>query len=188
SSNHLLDKLSLSEVRNHHLEELSKGNQQKVQFIAAIQHNPKVLILDEPFSGFDPLNQSIFTEIINEIKDDKYIILSTHLMDLAEKLCDDFLLINQGKEVLKGDLNKILNSYEKNIYEIESKNIFNSDLIKNFGGIEILNFSNYKLIVDLKDKNPDEFLKFLVSENSIYSFKKVIPSLHQLFISQVEGK
>ncbi|MBK8946590.1 MAG: ATP-binding cassette domain-containing protein [Ignavibacteriae bacterium] len=186
--NFWLDRLNLSEYKNYHLEELSKGNQQKVQFIASIQHNPKILILDEPFSGFDPLNQTIFTEIINEMKDEKYIILSTHLMDLAEKLCDDFLLINQGKEVLKGDLEKILNSHQKNIYEIESKNPFNYDLIKNLGGVEILDFSENKFLVDLKENNSDEFLKFLVSQNSITTFTKKNPSLHELFISQVEGK
>ncbi|MBK7106802.1 MAG: ATP-binding cassette domain-containing protein [Ignavibacteriae bacterium] len=186
--NYWLDRLKLAEFKNYHLEELSKGNQQKVQFIAAIQHNPKVLILDEPFSGFDPLNQTIFTEIINEIKNDKYIILSTHLMDLAEKLCDDFLLLNKGKEVLKGDLNEILNSYQKNIYEVESKNNLNTDFVNKFGEIDILILNENKLVVDLKNNNQDEFLKYLISQNSISSFRKVVPSLHQLFVSQVEGK
>ncbi len=187
-SNYWLERLNLSNYKHFHLEELSKGNQQKVQFIAAIQHNPEILILDEPFSGFDPLNQTIFTEIINELKEEKLIILSTHLMDLAEKLCDDFLLINNGKEVLKGDLEKILNSYEKNIFEIESKNPFNLELLKNYKGIEILHFSENNIKIDLHEISSDDFLKFIISHNSVASFRKVIPSLHELFISQVEGK
>ena len=181
-----LERLNLLEVKNAHLEELSKGNQQKIQFIAAIQHNPKILILDEPFSGFDPLNQSIFTEIINEIKNDKYIILSTHQMDLAEKLCNDFILINKGKEVLKGDLNSVLNSSSQNVYEI-TYNSLNFESINSLTNIEILESYYNKVKILIKNNDADNFLKTIVNENSIVEFKKIIPSLHQLFISNVGG-
>lgn len=181
-----LERLNLLEVKNAHLEELSKGNQQKIQFIAAIQHNPKILILDEPFSGFDPLNQSIFTEIINEIKNDKYIILSTHQMDLAEKLCNDFILINKGKEVLKGDLNSVLNSSNQNVYEI-TYNSLNFESINSLTNIEILESYYNKAKILIKNNDADNFLKTIVNENSIVEFKKIIPSLHQLFISNVGG-
>lgn len=181
-----LERLNLLEVKNAHLEELSKGNQQKIQFIAAIQHNPKILILDEPFSGFDPLNQSIFTEIINEIKNDKFIILSTHQMDLAEKLCNDFILINKGKEVLKGDLNSVLNSSNQNIYEI-TYNSLNFESINSLTNIEILESYYNKVKILIKNNDADNFLKTIVNENSIVEFKKIIPSLHQLFISNVGG-
>ena len=181
-----LERLNLLEVKNAHLEELSKGNQQKIQFIAAIQHNPKILILDEPFSGFDPLNQSIFTEIINEIKNDKFIILSTHQMDLAEKLCNDFILINKGKEVLKGDLNSVLNSSNQNVYEI-TYNSLNFESINSLTNIEILESYYNKVKILIKNNDADNFLKTIVNENSIVEFKKIIPSLHQLFISNVGG-
>ncbi|MBI1933944.1 MAG: ABC transporter ATP-binding protein [Ignavibacteriales bacterium] len=181
-----LERLNLLEVKNAHLEELSKGNQQKIQFIAAIQHNPKILILDEPFSGFDPLNQSIFTEIINEIKNDKFIILSTHQMDLAEKLCNDFILINKGKEVLKGDLNSVLNSSNQNVYEI-TYNSLNFESINSLTNIEILESYYNKVKILIKNNDDDNFLKTIVNENSIVEFKKIIPSLHQLFISNVGG-
>ncbi len=186
--NYWLDRLNLSKVKNYNLEELSKGNQQKVQFIAAIQHIPKVLILDEPFSGFDPVNQSIFTDILNEIQEDKYVILSTHLMDLAENLCDDFILIDKGKEVLKGDLGNILNSYHKNIYEIILDKSENFDSLKKLGNIEIIDSNENKIKVDIKESNPSEILRIISAQYSVIEYRKIIPSLHELFISQVEGE
>jgi len=183
-----LDRLNLLEMKNYNLEELSKGNQQKVQFISAIQHNPKVLILDEPFSGFDPVNQSIFTEILNEIQKDKYVILSTHLMDLAENLCKDFILINNGREVLKGDLENILNSYHKNMYEIVLGKSEKIDSLQNLANIEIVESEGDRIRIDIKDSNPSDILKLISSQKSVIGFRKIIPSLHELFISQVEGK
>ncbi|MCB0746951.1 MAG: ATP-binding cassette domain-containing protein [Ignavibacteriae bacterium] len=187
-SNYWLNRLNLISYKNHNLEELSKGNQQKVQFISAIQHNPKVLVLDEPFSGFDPVNQSIFTEILQEIKKDKFVILSTHLMDLAESLCDDFVLINKGKEVLKGELKKTLNLLDKNIYEIIFDNNFKMENLENQKDITILKKFDNKIQIEIHNAIPSEVLRKLSSENSILEFKKIIPSLHQLFISQVEEK
>ncbi len=95
-----LERLELTQYSNYLLEELSKGNQQKVQFISAILHDPEILILDEPFSGFDPVNQTIFRDIVEELKSEKYIILSTHLMDLAESLCDEICLIMMAIKLL----------------------------------------------------------------------------------------
>ncbi len=185
SSHYWLERLNLLPHQNHNLDELSKGNQQKVQFISAIQNKPQVLILDEPFSGFDPVNQSVFTEILSEIKNDSYIILSTHLMDLAESLCEEFVLINKGKEVIKGDLNKILNSFDQNIYKIVFLKNIRLDELKKISSISILEYSENSLLVKIKSDNPAEILRDLSNKYPIVEFKKNLPSLHQLFISQV---
>ena len=103
-----LRKLGISEYRKKKIEELSKGNQQKVQFITSVIHNPKLLILDEPFTGFDPINQQIIREtIVSFISEGKLIILSTHHMEIAEKMCSDILLMNRGKEVCSGSLSQL---------------------------------------------------------------------------------
>jgi len=99
-ANDWLAKLDILEAKNKKIEELSKGNQQKIQFITSVIHDPKILILDEPFTGFDPINQQLIKETILSLANaGKIIVLSTHQMDLAEKLCNDIFLINNGKEV-----------------------------------------------------------------------------------------
>ncbi len=103
-----LNKLNISEYREKKIEQLSKGNQQKVQLIAAVIHNPRLLILDEPFTGFDPINQQeVKNLILSFVSEGKTIILSTHLMDLAEKLCEDILLIDNGQAISSGKLSDI---------------------------------------------------------------------------------
>jgi len=114
-----LQKLDISQYRNKKIEELSKGNQQKVQFITAIIHNPRLIVLDEPFAGFDPLNQQLIREIIISLSGmGKTIILSTHQMDTAEKLCSDIFLINKGKEVCSGNMIDIKKSFGTNTIRI----------------------------------------------------------------------
>jgi len=184
--NYWLNRLDMLEYSKYHIEELSKGNQQKVQFISAILHDPKILILDEPFSGFDPVNQSIFREIIEEYKQDKFIILSTHLMDLAESLCDEIFLIDRGKEIFSGKMKNIINSEERTSYEVsflENLNEEQFDSIKMFNPVRKSKNSVY-----LKNsiKNPTEIIKELSRNFEITEFKKNVPSLNQIFLSLVD--
>lgn len=184
--NYWLNRLELSEYGKYNVEELSKGNQQKVQFISSILHEPKILILDEPFSGFDPVNQSIFREIIEEMKNDRFIILSTHLMDLAETLCDEIFLIDEGREVISGKVNEVLNSKPSNIYQISFPKASKENIVQHLSDYNIISQSQNSITVDLVKNNAAKFLQNISSEFEVEEFKKRIPSLHELFISLVE--
>ena len=179
------DRLELNDYKKYQVEELSKGNQQKVQFISAILHDPKILILDEPFSGFDPVNQSIFREIIEEKKKDKFIILSTHLMDLAESLCAKIYLINKGKKVVSGSLNDVITSEKNNLYLLNFLNSLTDDKITLFKNQKIIKREQNSIILELGNQAPHEFLRNYSSKIQITEFKKIKPTLHQIFISYV---
>jgi len=185
-SNYWLERLELTEFRNYYLEELSKGNQQKVQFISAIQHDPEILILDEPFSGFDPVNQSIFRDVIDKLKDKKFIILSTHLMDLAESLCDEICLINKGNKVIDGNLKEILDSSNQSIFELTISNPVLEVNSVNFNGIDIIEQNGNKLIIDVNETKPEHFIRSISNQVEIKEFRKINPSLHKLFLSLVK--
>ena len=179
------ERLELNDYKKYQVEELSKGNQQKVQFISAILHDPKILILDEPFSGFDPVNQSIFREIIEEKKKDKFIILSTHLMDLAESLCDKIYLINKGKKVVSGSLNDVITSEKNHLYLLNFLNPLADDKITLFKNQKIIKREQNSIILELGNQSPHEFLRNYSSKIQITEFKKIKPTLHQIFISYV---
>lgn len=183
-----LERLELKNYKKYNIEELSKGNQQKIQFISAILHDPEILILDEPFSGFDPVNQSIFRDIIEEKKNERYIILSTHLMDLAESLCDDIFLINEGQKVLAGNLSSILNSGKITPYQISFKNELTKNNLEVFSNYNLLKTIGNSLTIDLGNNDPSNFLREVSSKLDLVSFTKIKPSLHQIFISSVEKK
>jgi ABC-2 type transport system ATP-binding protein len=185
-TNYWLDRLDLTDYAKFHVEELSKGNQQKVQFISSILHEPQILILDEPFSGFDPVNQSIFREIIEEMKSERFIILSTHLMDLAESLCDEIFLIDIGKKVFSGNLNEILNSDENNLYEISFIQKVDDTIIHELKDYEVVGKSSHSISINLNNATPVELLKNIVHKFKVSEFKKTTPSLHQLFMSSVD--
>ena len=180
-----LDKLNLMEYINSPAEKLSKGNQQKVQFITAMLHDPDLIVLDEPFSGLDPVNTEILSKIMKDlVKGGKYIIMSSHQMSVIEEFCSDLVILNRGKTVLSGNLKEIKDSYETNKVLIET-----TDEID-----EILK----KLKVDVLDKNDDEYLvsadaavrskllKELVKNNiDVKTFKVIKPTLHEIFIEKV---
>ena len=138
-----LNKLDAIEYRDKKLQELSKGNQQKIQFIISVIHNPKLLILDEPFSGFDPINQQLIKEtILSFVDSGKIIILSTHQMETAEKLCSEIFLLNKGREVISGSLNQIKKSYGGNNIKIEYSG--DASFIKELPYVKQLDiYSNY---------------------------------------------
>jgi ABC-2 type transport system ATP-binding protein len=180
-----MKKLNVEMYTDKKLEELSKGNQQKIQFIISVIHDPKLLILDEPFSGFDPINQQEIKEfILSFISLGKTIILSTHQMDTVEKLCQEILLIDNGKEICKGTLSEIKRNFGGNNIRIEFSG--NQKMIWNLP--EVVNYdvySNYAEIQLKDDVNPTDFLRKIIPEISIKSFNVVEPTLNKIFIELV---
>ena len=180
-----LERLELMEWRNKKIEELSKGMQQKIQFIGTILHKPKLLILDEPFGGLDPINQNLIKDILLELKSDgTTIIFSTHVMESAEKLCEEIFLINKGKRVLYGRLNDIKKGFGKeNVhmsYDGSDSFLEHSDQIKKFD-----NYGNYVEVQLAKGSDPQRLLKEAVQSVKIRKFEVIEPSLNDIFIESV---
>lgn len=187
-ANFWLDKLELTLWRNKNLEQLSKGMQQKVQFIVAIFHDPKLIILDEPFSGFDPVNSEIITrEILALRKQNKTIIFSTHRMETVEALCDNIALIHMGKCILKGQLNQVKNTFKHNIFRLEGSGSIPKEspiyeLLKKEDDLE-------KPIFFLKlnkGYTSNDLLSEVMLNFSISGFQEVLPSMNEIFISQIK--
>ena len=167
-------------------EKLSKGNQQKIQFMTSIIHNPELIVLDEPFSGLDPVNTEILKNVIIDlVNHGKYIIMSSHQMASIEEFCTDILILNKGKTVLKGNLKEIKNTYKANRLEISTdKNI--DEYIKEFNMIiEFSKNNEYSIKIDSEEK-AHELLEKLVSEKvSINKFEIKKPTLNDIFIEKV---
>ena len=179
-------KLRVEEYLDKPAEKLSKGNQQKIQFMTAVIHNPELLVLDEPFSGLDPVNTELLKNIIiNLVKEGKYIIMSAHQMATIEEFCSDILILNKGKTVLKGNLKEIKDSYKANRIQVETdENI--EKYIKNLG-MEIENEKNYSYTIKISDeKKAHELLKELIeNEIIINKFEIMKPTLNDIFIEKV---
>jgi len=181
-----LAKLKITHYRNKRIEELSKGNQQKIQFITAVFHDPELLILDEPFTGFDPINQQEIKELIlSFVSSGKIIILSTHQMDTAEKLCDEILLINNGREVTSGDLTDIKKRFGGNNIKLQFSG--NGEFLKSLPDvIQYESYSNYAE-VQLSDKvSPSQFLHKIVDKIEIKHFSEIEPTLNKIFIDLIK--
>ena len=182
-----LDKLGIGNYRNNKIEELSKGNQQKVQFITAIIHDPKLLILDEPFSGFDPINQQLIREtILSFVNSGKVVILSTHQMETAEKLCSDILLLNNGKEVCKGSLSEIKREFGTNNVKIEfdgNASFLNS--LPDVKGVDL--YGTYAEVHLKKEVKPAEFLRKISDKLLINQFSVIEPTLNKIFIDAINN-
>lgn len=181
-----LHKLGAAGWENKKIQELSKGMQQKVQFISTILHDPQILILDEPFSGFDPINTEMLKSIILEMKErGKTIILSTHVMAQVEQLCDDIVIINKGKVIVRGKVNEIKARYGEDTIIIE----FDGDVshIEQIPDIKVNDKTNHRIKFRLGENSPKpgEILRDLVNKIEIFKFEKVYPSLHEIFISEV---
>ena len=181
-----LEKLGIGNYKNRKVEELSKGNQQKIQFLISVIHDPEILILDEPFTGFDPINQQEIKNIILDlIGSGKVIILSTHQMDVAEKLCDEILLINKGKEICSGDITELKKKFGGNNIHLKFNGI--SDFIKNDASILSYEIYNNSAEIKLKDSvNPADFLKSIINKTSVTEFLTVEPSLNKIFLEVVK--
>src|SRR6202167_2605260 len=179
-----LDRLGLAEWSGKKLVDLSKGMQQKVQFITAVIHKPPLVILDEPFSGLDPVNAATIKDVMLEMRDQgSTVILSTHRMEQVEKMCDSICLINHGQNVLDGDLRSIKRSYGKNTAHIE---FTGSDACLNHPSIAAINRFGSGVEAKLKPgADPQELLRAAVQSGvEISRFELLEPSLNDIFIEK----
>lgn len=186
SINYWLERLSMSEYKNKKLETLSKGNQQKIQLIAAIAHNPDIIVLDEPFSGLDPVNSKILKDVVKEeIKSGKIVLFSSHQMNYIEEFCDNILIINNGKVVLYGNLKEIKHNYVRDKLLVSSKDsnkILNDNKVNK--NIEVLN--DY-LLIKLDDCNSKKsIMSYLTKTYEIDEIKVYEPSLNDIFVEYTE--
>lgn len=179
-------RLKVEEYMQQPAEKLSKGNQQKIQFMTAIIHNPELVVLDEPFSGLDPVNTELLKNIIIDlVKNGKYVIMSAHQMATIEEFCSDILILNKGETVLQGNLREIKESYPANRVKIETnKNI--DEYVKQLE-LEIENETNNDYTIKISDENKaHELLKKLIENEIIVNkFEITKPTLNDIFIEKV---
>jgi len=179
---------------NKKVEELSKGMQQKIQFIVTVLHQPELLIFDEPFSGFDPINVNLLkNEILNLKKQGATIIFSTHNMASVEELCDKIALINKSEKILDGSVVDIKNAYKSNIFEIVfQKTEKNIELLlpDSFQIISVTpNHHHISARIKLpKNSNTTELLKLLINEINLISMNEILPTMNDIFIQKVSEK
>jgi ABC-2 type transport system ATP-binding protein len=180
-----LDKLGAADWIDKKVQDLSKGMSQKVQFIGTILHEPEFMILDEPFSGFDPVNAELLKNIILEFKaEGKTIILSTHVMHQVEQLCDDIVLINKGRVVLEGDLREVKRSFGKNHLIIEFQG--DGSFFDKIANTEVINRSESRIELKIKSSEvAQEILKESIGKIEIHKFLLDEPSLDEIFIDTV---
>lgn len=181
-----LDRIEMTQWKNKKWEELSKGMQQKVQFVSTILHSPDLVILDEPFSGLDPISAGLLKEIVHELKENnKTIIFSTHLMEQAEELCDEICLINHGRKVLGGPVREIKRGFGWRYIAIDGENyeqtLRNNPLVKEFTP----NRDHTEIFLQ-DGADPQSLLQQLVGGGArITKFEMVAPSLNEIFIESV---
>ncbi len=193
---HWFDKLEISTWWNKKIQELSKGQAQKIQFVVTVMHNPKLLIFDEPFSGFDPINANLIKDEILQLRDEgATIIFSTHRMESVEELCDHIALINKSNKILEGEINSIKRQYKDNTFEVgvevasgafakaqqELSSKFSSTptQFKSLG-------DELKLRIKLgANARPNDLLMELQSFGQVTHFKEVIPSVNDIFIQTI---
>ena len=184
-----LKRLEVEEYRNLPAEKLSKGNQQKIQFITAVLHNPELLVIDEPFSGLDPINTELLKSAILElVEKGTYIIMSSHQMASIEEFCTDILLLNRGKTILQGNLKEIKESYKANKVELITKIDVSKEIEEE--GLKILKKLDNQYEIAINDEQEAQsLLKNLVAKNiEIEKIEVKKPSLNDIFIEKVGDK
>lgn len=188
---HWFKELQMLEWSQKPVESLSKGMQQRLQFVVAVAHNPDLIILDEPFSGFDPINAEELKKQVLRLKSEgKTIVLSTHNMSSVEELCDNIALINKGETILSGSITDVKKKFSKSLYKIQfvgSKVAFANSLGHAF---EIVQFeekheATFAIIKSHEVMTSNALLKMLIEHVSVVSFQEQIPSMHDIFIDQV---
>lgn len=173
------------------VEDLSKGMSQKLQFVTTVLHNPSLIILDEPFSGLDPLNANLIKdEIFKLAQNGATIIFSTHRMEQVEEICDHIILLNKGKKILDGTINDVKQSFKENIFKVGSDaNSF--DNLNNYEHLfSLVKTNEHHLTIKMKEGvEPNKILQYFIDQNiSLNNFNEVMPSLNDIFIKLVEGK
>ena len=185
-----VEKFEIKDWWNKKIEDLSKGMAQKVQFISTVLHEPRLIILDEPFSGFDPVNANLIRDEILELRDKgSTVIFSTHRMETVEELCDHIALIDKSKKILEGPKKEVKATFKTNTYLVEHKGDFKLD------GTHYESTSSRSLddgyqetFVKIKtDRNANELIRDLVGTTEIHGFREKIPSMSEIFIQLVNG-
>jgi len=180
-------RLGMESWWNKKVEDLSKGMSQKLQFVTTVLHEPKLIILDEPFSGLDPVNANLIKDEIFELaKKGSTIIFSTHRMEQVEEICDHIILVNQGKKILDGTVCDIKQQFKENIFRLQLSN-----------APELISNTSFKLVKQLKDEltvkindgsSTNDVLRYFIDQNAqIEGFNEILPSLNEVFIRLVEG-
>jgi ABC-2 type transport system ATP-binding protein len=173
---------------NKKVQDLSKGMSQKLQFVTTVLHEPKLIILDEPFSGLDPVNSNLIKdEIYNLAHKGSTIIFSTHRMEQVEEICDHIVLMNKGKKILDGSVKQIKQDFKENLFSIGLDSMpasLNGNIL-----FEIIGAKYESHIIKIKQGNrPADVLRYLLQQGAdIYSFNEILPSLNDIFIKLVEG-
>jgi len=182
-----LERLGLSQVAANKVEELSKGMQQKVQFISTVMHEPDLVILDEPFSGLDPVNVNILKDIILEFNRKGHtVVFSTHMMDQVEKLCKEICLIDKGRNVLEGKLSDIKRRYGRNSVTMRFQG--DGSFLRGLPEVEAVNDHGNEIFLRLKDgADPTRVLAAAAERLAIQKFEVAEPSIHDIFIEQVSS-
>ena len=191
------DRLEIGDWWNKKIQELSKGMAQKIQFIVTVLHEPKLLIFDEPFSGFDPINANLIKDEILRLRENgATVIFSTHRMESVEELCDDIALINKSNKILEGKLMDVKRQYKNNTFEVGIKANNNTSFLKEeLSKKFIVSDANFKTLGDeLKlniklqnDESPNELLSYLTQKGEVSHFVELIPSVNDIFIQAVKN-
>jgi ABC-2 type transport system ATP-binding protein len=172
---------------NKKVEDLSKGMGQKLQFVTTVLHEPKLIILDEPFSGLDPVNTNLIKdEIYNLAKKGSSIIFSTHRMEQVEEICDHIILVNKGKKILDGGVNQVKQDFKENLFRIGFEAAPSNSLSPSF---EVIRKEDHSFIVKINQGyNSNDVLKYFIQlDVNITAFNEILPSLNEIFIKLVEG-
>ncbi len=194
NANSLFKSLEIEEYKNRRLDTLSKGNQQKVQLIATLIANPDIVILDEPFSGLDPVNAALLKDLVKDlIAKGKLVLFSSHQMNYIEEFCNEILILNGGKIVLGGGIKDIKRSYARNVIEIATDNVqevSNYLDASNFEFVKRVTVEEERVTVTLIDENFKDKLMEVLSQigNLINGFTVKEPTLNEIFVSYTEGQ
>jgi len=186
-----IKKFDIKEWWNKKVEDLSKGMAQKVQFISTVMHEPKLIILDEPFSGFDPVNAQLITKEIMELKaKGSTIIFSTHRMETVEDLCDHIALINKSKKILEGSKKQVKDKYRANTYVIDHRGAFTlAENNYNLKDQTVLEDDFYQsVITTIPETNPNRLIRDLTEVTEVHSFIEKIPTISEIFITLVKDE
>lgn len=182
-----LEKFNITSWYNKSIDELSKGMSQKIQFIGTVIHNPDLLILDEPFSGLDPINSKLIEEEIRQLSlQGKTIIFSTHRMEQVEEICSDIVLINKGSKILEGSVGNLKQRFKENKFRISYTGQLNESIVSN---LQVVNKAEGELTVQFGAEHKGNELLRLFVENKVEvtSFNEVLPTINEIFIRQVEA-
>ncbi len=190
------ERLEIGDWWNKKIQELSKGMAQKIQFVVTVLHEPKLLIFDEPFSGFDPINANLIKDEILRLRENgATVIFSTHRMESVEELCDDIALINKSNKILDGKLVDVKRQYKINTYEVGIRTNNNSELEKELSEKFNVSKASFKSLEDelklniklQKNESPNALLNYLTNKGEVSHFVELIPSVNDIFIQAVKN-